>query len=73
MSQHDAGTVPPPEVEQQNEEERFETRAGDPAHDEEKEKVNLARISDIDTGLRFAEREQNVEDELLEASLEEYQ
>jgi hypothetical protein len=36
-------------------------------------RTNLARISEINSGLRFAECEEEIEDELLEASLEKYQ
>jgi hypothetical protein len=71
MSQYHAGTVSSPEVEQETEEQKLETRAVDLEH--EAKTTDLARISEITTGLRFAECEQDVEDELLEASLEQYQ
>jgi len=71
MSQHHAGTVPLLEAEQENEVQKPETIVGDLGHDGKKTK--LARISQIDTNLQFAECEQDIEDDLLEASLEQYQ
>lgn len=35
-------------------------------------KTNLARVSGIESGLKLAECDVDIEDELLEASLEEY-
>jgi hypothetical protein len=71
MSQHHAGTVPLQEAEQGIEGQKPERTEGDLGHDAKTTK--LSRISQIATNLQFAECERYIEDELLEASLEQYQ
>jgi hypothetical protein len=71
MSQHLAGTVPLLDAEQGTEGQKAKATVGDLEHGAEK--TNLARISQVNTNLQFAECEQDIEDELLEASLEQYQ
>lgn len=60
-----------PVSQQQTGKERASLQEGHP--ERVRQKTNLPRISDINTSLRFAENSQDVEDELLEASLEKYQ
>ncbi len=71
MSHSDIGPVPTLVSEQNAGKRTSDSREDDPEHS--KQKTNLARLSEIDTRLGFAECTQDVADELLEASLEEYQ
>ena len=71
MSLSDADSIFIPPSQWKNETEMCESRPGNQEHDTLETK--LVHISDIETGLQFAECDQDVEDELLAASLEEYQ
>jgi hypothetical protein len=71
MTHSNIEPIPPPASTRKIEEETSESKKAEPEHFIQK--TNLARISEIDTDLKFTECDQDIEDELLEASLEEYQ
>jgi hypothetical protein len=71
MPHSDIEPIPPPASTGNIEEETSGSQEAEPEHFIQK--TNLARISEIDTDLKFTECDQDIEDELLEASLEEYQ
>lgn len=70
MSPSHADSVSPPAPEQQSEKETVISPEDDSEHVRNKTRVD--RRWKIETDLEFAECEQDVEDELLDASLEEY-
>jgi hypothetical protein len=71
MPHSDIEPIPPPASTRKIEMETSESQEAEPEHFIQK--TNLARISEIDTNLKFTECDQDIEDELLGASLEEYQ
>ena len=71
MSQNDTGLVPPSTTEQESQGHPYGSLSDTLEHS--RQKTHLARIPEIDTGLRFAEVEEDVEEDLLGASLEQYQ
>ena len=71
MSQNDTDPLSPSTTERGGQGHTSGPLLDTPEHS--RTKTHLARISEIDTGLRFAEREEDVDEELLEASLERYQ
>ncbi len=71
MSQNGTDPVSPSTTEREGQRHMSGPLLDTPEHS--RKKTTLARVSEIDTGLRFAELEEDVDEELLEASLERYQ
>ncbi|KAF7502913.1 hypothetical protein GJ744_004818 [Endocarpon pusillum] len=71
MSQHGTDPVSPSTTERASQGHAYGSLSDTPEHS--RQKIRLARLPEIDTGLQFAECEEDVEEELLEASLEQYQ
>lgn len=71
MSQNGTDPVSPSTTERESQGHAYRSLSDMPEHS--RQKRGLACIPEIDTGLQFAECEEDVEEELLEASLEQYQ